>query len=63
MLSVGERRQTRRLPGAIRSERSEQSNTGRCASRSHTCGEQYIAPHWKFREKSARVVEESAFAA
>jgi hypothetical protein len=27
MLLVGERRRSRRLPGAIRSERSEQSNT------------------------------------
>jgi hypothetical protein len=28
MLFVGERRRSRRLPGAIRSERSEQSNSG-----------------------------------
>jgi hypothetical protein len=45
------------IPGAIRSERSEQSNNVRRASSSITLH------RWNFSEKSARVVEETDFAA
>jgi hypothetical protein len=45
------------IPGAIRSERSEQSNNVRRASSSNTLH------RWNFSEKSARVVEETDFAA